>query len=123
MQECQLYLEGKIMLRHKLTGMEFLNKEYEDVHAWHNRYKGYHVFPTKSVVENRFQKGNHCPVFVWMIDAMKFMLHSKETNLNEEETNVKSLTCRSVIRHHKCILTTQECSFVDLCVLMRCYQL
>ena len=45
MQKCQLYHEGKIRLLYKLTGMEFLNKEYEDVHAWHDRYKGYHVLP------------------------------------------------------------------------------
>ncbi len=49
-----LYCEGKIRLFHKLRGMEFLNEECEDVHAWCNRYKGYHVFPNKSPVENRF---------------------------------------------------------------------
>ncbi len=118
MQKCQLYHEGKIRLLHKLTGMKFLNKEYEDVHAQHNRYKGHHVFPNKSAVENR----NHCPIFVWIVDAMKFMLHSKESNLNEEEMNIKSLTCCSVIRC-KCILMTQECNFVDLCVLMWSHQL
>ena len=36
--------------------MAFLNEEYEDVHAQHDRYKGYRVFPNKSAVENRFQK-------------------------------------------------------------------
>ena len=123
MRKCQLYREGKIRLLYKLTGMEFLNEEYEDVHALHDRYKGYHVFPNKSAVENRFLKGVHCPVFVWTADAMKFMLHSKLMNMNKEETNVKLLTCRSVIRHRKCILTTQDCSFVDLFVLMRCHQL
>jgi hypothetical protein len=46
-----------------------------------------------------------------MIDATKFMLHSTETNLNEEEMNVKSLTCLSIIRHRKRILMTQEFSF------------
>ena len=58
MQKCQLYREGKIRLLHILTGIEFLNEVYEDVHARHNRYKGYyHMFPNKSAVENRFLKG------------------------------------------------------------------
>ena len=56
MQKCQLYHEGKIRLLHKLTDMKFLNEKYEDVHAWRNRYLGYHVFLNKSAVENRFQK-------------------------------------------------------------------
>ncbi len=63
MQKCQLYCEGKIRLLHKLTGMEFLNEEYEDVHAWRDRYKGYHVFPNKSAVENRFLKGEPLSCF------------------------------------------------------------
>ncbi len=123
MQTCQLYHEGKIRLLHKLTGMEFLNEEYEDVHAWRKRYKGYHVFPNKSAVENRFLKGGPLSCFCLDVDTMKFMLHSKLMNLNKEETNVKLLTCCSITRHCKCILTTQECSFVDLFVLMRCHQL
>ena len=123
MRKCQLYREGKIRLLHKCTGMEFLNNEYEDVHAWRDRYKGYHVFPNKSAVENRFQKGEPLSFFVWTVDAMKVILHSTLTNLNEEKTNIQSLTCRSIIRHRKCILTTQECSFVDLFVLMRCHHL
>ena len=41
---------------YKLTGKEFLNKEYEDVHARPDRYKGYHMFPNKSAVENRLLK-------------------------------------------------------------------
>ena len=57
MQKCQLYHEGKIRLLYKLTGMEFLNKEYEDVHAWHDRYTGFNVFPNKLAVEIRFLKG------------------------------------------------------------------
>jgi hypothetical protein len=87
------------------------------------RIKVIMFFQTSQQLKIDSEKGNHCPVFVWMIDAMKFMLHSKETNLNKKETNVKSLTFRSIIRHHKCILKTQECSFVNLCVLMRCHQL
>ena len=63
MQKCQLYHEGKIRLLHKLTGMEFLNEEYEDVHARLDRYKGYHVFPNKSLVEDRFQKGKPLSCF------------------------------------------------------------
>ncbi len=55
--------EGKIRLLHKLTGMEFLNEEYEDVHAQCNRYKGYHVFPSKSAMENRFLKGEPLSCF------------------------------------------------------------
>ena len=108
---------------HKLTGMEFLNEKYENVHTRNNRYKGYHVFPNKSAVENRFLKGEPLSCFVWMVVAMKFMLHSIKTNQNEEETNVKSLSCHSVITHQKCILTIQVCSFVVLCVLMRCHHL
>ena len=63
MQNCQLYREGKIRLLHKLTGIEFLNKECEDVHARCNRCKGYHVFPNKSAVENRFLKGGPLSCF------------------------------------------------------------
>ena len=43
--------------------MEFLNEEYQDVHAWHDRYKGYYVFPNKSAVENRFLKGEPLSCF------------------------------------------------------------
>ena len=57
MQKCQLYSEGKIRLLHKLTRMKFFYEKYEDVHTQYNRYKGYHVFPNKSSVENRFLKG------------------------------------------------------------------
>ncbi len=70
MQKCQLYHERKIRLLHKLAGMEFLNEEYDDVHAWCNRYKGYHVFPNKSAVENRFLKGEPLTCFVWMVVAI-----------------------------------------------------
>ena len=80
-------------------------------------------FQTSQQLKIDSEKGKHCPAFVLMIDAMKFMLHSKEMNLNEEETNVKSLTCRSIIRHCKCVLTTHEYSFVNSFVLMRCHQL
>ena len=123
MRKCQLHREGKIRLLYKLIGMEILNKENEDVHAWHDRYKGYHVFSNKLAVENRFLKGDPLSCFCMDGRCNEFTLHSKLTNLNEEETNMKSLTCRSVIRHRKCILTTQECSFVDLFVLMRYHQL
>ena len=67
MRKCQLYREGKIRLLYKLTGMEFLNEEYEDVHARCDRYKGYHVFPNKSAVENRFLKG--CPLSCFCLDG------------------------------------------------------
>ena len=63
MQKCQLYREGKIRLLHKLTGMAFLNEEYDDGHARCDRYKGYHVFPNKSAVENRFLKGEPLSCF------------------------------------------------------------
>ena len=43
--------------------MEFLNEEYEDVHARRDRYKSYHVFPNKSAVENRFLKGDPLSCF------------------------------------------------------------
>jgi hypothetical protein len=43
--------------------MEFLNEEYKDVHAQRDRYKGYHVFPNKSAVENRFLKGDPLSCF------------------------------------------------------------
>ena len=57
MLKCQLYHEGMNRLLHKLTGMEVLNEEYEDVCARHDRYKGYHVFPNKSAAEYRSLKG------------------------------------------------------------------
>jgi hypothetical protein len=63
MQKCQLYNEGKIRLLHKLTGMEFLNEEYADVHGRRDRYKGYDVFPNKSAVENRFLNGEPSSCF------------------------------------------------------------
>ncbi len=53
MQKRRLYCEGKSRLLHKLTDLELLKNEYEDVHAWCNRYKGYHMFPNKSAVETR----------------------------------------------------------------------
>ena len=67
MRKCQLYREGKIRLLYKLTGMEFLNEEYEDVHALRDRYKGYHVFPNKSAVEKRFLKGD--PLSCFSLDS------------------------------------------------------
>ena len=123
MRKCQLYREGKIRLLYKLAGMEFLNEEYEDVHARRDRYKGYHVFPNKSAVENRFLKGG--PLSCFCLDGRCNEVHVafRMTNLNKEEMNVKLLTCCSVFRHRKCMLTTQECSFVNLFVLMRCHQL
>ena len=54
--------------------MEFLNEEYEDVHAWHNRYKGYHVFLNKSAVENRFLKGG--PLSCFCLDGRCNEVHT-----------------------------------------------
>jgi hypothetical protein len=53
----QSYCKGKIRLLHKLTGIQFWNRKYEDVHTRCNRNKGYHVFPNESAVENRFNYG------------------------------------------------------------------
>ena len=39
------------------------------------------------------------------------MLHSIETNQNKEVMNMKSLSCHSVVRHHKCITGMQFCHF------------
>ena len=59
-----MYCEGKIRLLHKLTGMEFLNREYVSVFTRLDWYKGYHVFQNKSEVEDRFRsQENLCPAF------------------------------------------------------------
>ena len=63
MRKCQLYREGKIRLLHKLTGMEFLNREYVSVSTRPDRYKGYHVFQNKSEVEDRFKSGKPLSCF------------------------------------------------------------
>ncbi len=73
MQKCQLYHEGKVRLLHKLSGMDFLNKEYENVHAPHNRYNGYHVFSNKSAVEKRFLKGQ--PLSCFCLDGNSNIVH------------------------------------------------
>ena len=56
MRKCQKH-EGKIRLLHKLTGMEFLNREYVSVFTWPNWYEGYHVFQNKSDIKDRFRSG------------------------------------------------------------------
>ena len=118
MQKCQLYREGKIRLLHKFTGMEILNEEYQDVHALHDRYKGYYVFPNKSVVENRFLIGE--PLSCFSLDGRCNEFHvafkRDEPEQRGDHHEVTYLSFHS--RHHKCMLTTQECSFVNLCVLM-----
>ena len=60
-----MYREGKIRLLHKLTGMEFLNREYVSVFTRPDWYKGYHVFQNKSEVEDRIDldQENLCPAF------------------------------------------------------------
>ena len=63
MRKCQLYREGKIRLLHKLTGMEFLNREYVSVFTRPDWYKGYHVFQNKSEVEDRLDQEKLCPAF------------------------------------------------------------
>ena len=73
MQKCQLYHEGKIRLLHKLTDIEFLNEEYDNVHAWCDRYKDYNVFPNKSAVENRFLKGE--PLSCFCLDGICNEVH------------------------------------------------
>ena len=50
-----MYREGKIRLLHKLTGIEFLNREYVSVFTQPDWYKGYHVFKNKSEVKDRFR--------------------------------------------------------------------
>ncbi len=63
MRKGQMYREGKIRLLHKLTGMEFLNREYVSVFTPPDRYIGYHVFQNKSKVKDRFRSGEPCPAF------------------------------------------------------------
>ena len=63
MRKCQMYREGKIRLLHKLTGMDFLNREYVSVSTRPDWYKGYHVFQNKSEVKDRFRSGEKSPAF------------------------------------------------------------
>ena len=103
--------------------MEFLNKEYEDIHAWRDKYKGYHVLPNTSAVENRFLKGD--PLSCFCLDGrcnevhVAFKIDEPEQSGDEREVTYLSLRYQT----SKCVLTAQDCSFVDLFVLMRCHQL
>ena len=63
MRKCQMYREGKIRLLHKLTGMEFLNREYASVFTWLDWFKGYHVFQKQSEVKDRFRSGEPLSCF------------------------------------------------------------
>ncbi len=98
MQKCQLYREGKIRLLHKLSGMAFLNKEYENVHAPRDRYNGYHVFSNKSAVEKRFIKGE--PLSCFRLDVNSNVVHvafnrdEPERSGDEREVTFLSFRCQ-----------------------------
>jgi hypothetical protein len=123
MRKCQMYHEGKIRLLHKLTGMEFLNREYASVFTRPDWYKGYHVFEKKSEVKVRFRSGEPLSCFCLDGDCNEVHVAFTRGEPEQEEMNTKSLSYRFAITHHKCTLMRQECSSVDLSVLMRFHRL
>ena len=98
MRKCQLYREGKIRLLHKLSGMDFLHKEYDNVHAPRDRYNGYHVFSNKSAVEKRFLKGE--PLSCFRLDGTFNIVHvafkrdEPERRCDEREVTFLSFRCQ-----------------------------
>ena len=58
-----MYRKGKIRLLHKLSGMEFLNREYVSVFTQPDRYKGYHVFKISQKSRIDLDRENLCPAF------------------------------------------------------------
>ena len=78
-----MYCEGKIRLLHKLTGMEFLKREYVSVFTRPDQYKGYHVFQNKSEVEDRFRSGE--PLSCFHLDGDCNAVHDAFTRGEPEQ--------------------------------------
>ena len=61
MRKCQMYREGKIRLLHKLTGMEFLNREYVSVFTQPDWFIMFFKISQKSRID--LDQENLCPAF------------------------------------------------------------
>ena len=114
MQKSQLYCKGKVKLLHKLAGMEILNKDYGYVHTQHDRYKGYHSFPKKSAVEDRFQSGKPLSSFCLVSSSCNEVHVAFTTDKPEQKGDkVKFLTfCYHTSQMDTHEIGMQFCQFV-----------
>lgn len=106
MRKCQLYREGKIRLLHKLTGMEFLNREYVSASTRPDRYKGYHVFQNKSEVEDRFKSGK--PLSCFRLDGDCNAVHVAFTRGEPEQRGDEHEVTFLSFRYHTSQMYTHE---------------